>query len=197
MLSNFQEHFQHLQHLSFYSYFSGLQRKLPLASLGYSHPRRYNHMASIRQANCYLEILKKKKQAKKINQYAFYKAWLPEFDPQNLHGRTRNTPKKAVPWPLYAPCSTNTLPRPSNKWDPVSKEAVGVLEGNVLDCSLASTCIYMHICIFTRTHTQKKKSQTKLKYHHHSPETTFKHRNIENKCCYSLGSARNWLKDPL
>lgn len=56
MLSNFQEHFQHLQHLSFSSYFSGLQRKLPLSSLGYSHPRRHYHMASIRQANCYLEF---------------------------------------------------------------------------------------------------------------------------------------------
>lgn len=91
-----------------------------------------------------------------MSQYAFYKAWLPEFGPQNLHGRTRNIPKKTVLWPLYAPCSTNTLPHSSNKWDPVPKKAVGVLEGNVLDCSLASTRIYMHICIFTRTHTQKK-----------------------------------------
>lgn len=107
ILSNFQEHFQHLQHLSIYSYLSGLQKKLPLASLGYSQSRRYNHTASIRQANCFLENFFFK-QAKKMGQDAFHNAWPPELNPQNLHGRRREHSWEAVLWPLYAPCSTHT-----------------------------------------------------------------------------------------
>lgn len=177
MLSNFQEHFQHLQHLPFSSYFLGLQRKLPLSSLGYSHPRRHYHMASIRQANCYLEFFGflKSRQRRWVRVFSTKPDYL-DLIPRTYMVEQEKLLRK-LSYGLYihlvtqTPSSTHQINE--SRWKSLSQ---GSCQSYGRQCPILFSGFHMymhaHVQIYTHTYTGKN-SQTKLKYHHHSPETTF------------------------